>query len=312
MTSEALITIIMPCYNASATIRDAIASIQCQSLSDWELIVVDDGSSDDSPALVRAIGEPRLRLFTQPNQGSAAARNHGLRHAAGRYIAFLDADDSWSREFLEKMLHALEARDDAVLAYCGWQNLGIEGGRGKPYIPPDYEPLDRSEVLLGGCRWPIHGVLVRHRAIEEAGGFDERLQASVDYDLWLRVAPRGKLVRVPEVLAYYHHHEGEQITKNKLSVALNHWRAQNKYLEQHPDEARRLGRKRVRELVQGELLRRAYTCYWNRDLATARALFRMVMRAGYGRPRDWVYMLPALLPQSAHAWLLRKRDMSIS
>jgi glycosyltransferase involved in cell wall biosynthesis len=309
MTTEASISIIMPCYNAANTIQGAIDSIRNQILRDWELIIVDDGSSDNSVAMIRSIAEPRLRLFVQANQGSASARNHGLRHARGHYIAFLDADDSWDPGFLEKMLTALDPHHDAVLAYCGWQNLGVEGGRGKPFIPPDYAPLDRSEILLGGCRWPIHGVLVRRDAIEKAGGFDESLKASVDYDLWLRVAPQGKWIRVPEVLAYYHHHEGEQITKNRLCVALNHWRAQNKYLERHPDEARRLGRKRIRELVEGELLKRAYASYWKRDLPTARALFRMVMRAGYGRPSDWLHMLPALLPQSVHAWILNKRDM---
>lgn len=141
--------------------------------------------------------------------------------------------------------------------------------------------------------------------------YNETLQASVDYDLWLRVAPQGRLVRVPEVLAYYHHHEGEQITKNKLRVALNHWRAQQKFLKQHPDEVRQLGRKRVREWVEGESLKRAYVCYWDRDLPTARALFRKVMRAGYGNLRDWRYMLPALLPLPIHAFLLRRRNSAL-
>lgn len=309
MSTEAPISIIMPCYNAASTVHGAIASIQKQTLTDWTLIIVDDGSSDHSVELIRSIDEPRLHLYTQANQGSAAARNHGLRHARSRYVAFLDADDSWDERFLATMLQAIEPHEDAVLAYCGWQNLGVDGGRGKPFIPPDYDPLDRSEVLLGGCRWPIHGVVVRREAIEKAGGFDATLQASVDYDLWLRVAPQGRLIRVPEVLAYYHHHDGEQITKNRLGVALNHWRAQKKYLQQHPDEVRRLGKKRVRELVQGELLKRAYACYWKRDLPAARTLFRMIMRAGYGRPTDWLHMLPSLLPESLHAWLLRQRDM---
>lgn len=299
------ISIIMPCYNAAKTIGAAIACVQAQSLSSWELIVVDDGSTDDSIKVVSDVDDRRIRLFSQVNCGSASARNRGLREAQGCYIAFLDSDDAWHPAFLETMWHALEPRNDAVLAYCGWQNLGLQGGRGEPFVPLDYDPLDRAEVLLGGCRWPIHGVLVRRDAIERAGGFDESLQASVDYDLWLRVAPQGRLVRVPEVLAYYHHHEGEQITKNKFRVALNHWRAQQKFLKQHPDEAQRLGRKRVRELVEGELLKRAYVCYWNRDLLPARALFRKVMCAGYGRPKDWLYMLPAWLPLSWHGNLIR-------
>lgn len=304
------ISIIMPCYNGAQTIRDSISSVQAQTLSDWELIVVDDGSKDESADVVRSIDDSRVRLVTQSNGGSANARNHGLRQARGRYLAFLDADDTWDPSFLDKMLTALDPHEDAVLAYCGWQNLGVEGGRGNPFIPPDYDPLDRAEVLLGGCRWPIHGVLVKRDAVSEVGGFDEGLQASVDYDLWLRIASRGRLILVPEVLAYYQHHEGEQITKNKLRVALNHHRAQQKFLHENPATVARLGKQRVRELVVGELLHRAYACYWARDLGAARALFRKVMRTGYGRPKDWLYMLPALLPYAMHAWLLGKRDSS--
>lgn len=302
------VSVIMPCYNAEATVVCAIVSVQAQTLADWELIVVDDGSADDSAALVAAIGDPRIVLVRQANGGSAAARNRGLREARGELIAFLDADDTWHRTFLVRMAEALGRCPDAVLAYCGWQNLGLPGGRGAPFVPPDYDSRDRAETLLGGCRWPIHGVLVRRPAIERSGGFDERLQAAVDYDLWLRVAHEGALVRVPEVLAYYHHHAGEQITKNRLRVALNHCWAQRKYLVQHPEVARRLGSRRVRELVEGALLRRGYACYWARDLVAARAIFRMVMRAGYGRPRDWLYMFPALLPLRLHRGLLDLRD----
>lgn len=302
------VSVIMPCYNAAATILGAIASVQAQTFDDWELIVVDDGSADDSAERVAAVRDPRIVLARQRNGGSAAARNRGLREARGEFIAFLDSDDSWDPTFLARMVDALAPRADAVLAYCGWQNLGITGGRGAPFVPPDYDGLDRAETLLGGCRWPIHGALVRRQAIERAGGFDDRLQAAVDYDLWLRVSDQGALVRVPAVLAFYHHHGGEQITKNGLRVALNHWRAQRKYLDQHPEVIERLGARRVRELVVGELLRRGYAAYWARDLPAARTLFRAVMRRGYGRLRDWRYMLPALLPLSWHQGLLRLRD----
>lgn len=302
------ISVIMPCYNSAATILDAIASVRAQTFAAWELIIIDDGSRDDSAAVARSVADPRIHVLAQENRGSAAARNTGLAAARGAYICFLDSDDAWDPGFLDTMHRALADRDDAVLAYCGWQNTGITGGRGKPFIPPDYDSLDRAEVLLGGCRWPIHAALVRREAIDRAGGFDGSLQASVDYDLWLRVAPQGRLVLVPKVLAYYQHHEGVQITKNRLRVALNHLRAQEKFLDQNPGAVARLGRARIRELVTGELLRRAYACYWDRDLPAARALFRKVMRAGYGRPGDWLHMLPALLPRSVHARLLRLRD----
>ena len=302
------ISIIMPCFNASQTIREAIQSVQRQAYADWELIVVDDGSTDESAKVVRGILDARIHLFVQDNAGAASARNRGLQEVKGRFIAFLDSDDTWDPAFLGKMLGALDPHEDAVLAYCGWQNVGVEGGRGKPFVPPDYEPLDRAEVLLGGCRWPIHGVLVRRHAVEVAGTFDVTLQTSEDYDLWMRIAPQGKLILVPEVLVYYHHHGGEQITKNRLRAALNHMRAQKMYLLRNPDEAARLGPGRVRELVTGELLRQAYQCYWDRDLHAARELFRKVMLAGYGRPKDWLYMLSTLLPMPLHRTLLHLRD----
>ncbi len=302
------VTVIMPCHNSAKTIRDSISSVQAQTIDDWELIVVDDGSNDMTAEIVSDVLDPRITLIKQINGGSASARNRGLLEAKGPFVAFLDSDDAWEPAFLQRMLDALAPDESAVLAYCGWQNLGLEGGRNRPFIPPDYEPMDRAETFLGGCRWPIHGVLVRRTAINRAGGFDATLQASVDYDLWLRVVLQGKLTLVPEVLAYYIHHDGSQITKNRSKVALNHLRAQEKFIEGNPDAVRRLGTRRVRELVEGELMRRAYACYWSRDLQSARTLFREVMRRGYGRPRDWLYMLPSLLPLPVHTWLIKNRD----
>ena len=302
------VSVIMPCYNSGATIRESIASVQSQTLEDWELIVVDDGSDDATPDIVSAIADPRITLLRKENGGAASARNQGLVVSRGQFIAFLDSDDLWEPEFLKRMLEALSVEEDAVLAYCGWQNLSRDGENGRPFIPPDYESLSRAETFLGGCRWPIHGVLVRRSAIDKTGGFDETLYTSEDYELWLRIVHQGKLIRVPEVLAYYLHHEGTQITDNPTRVALNHLRAQENFLVSNPDAAHKLGEKRIRELLDGELLRRAYICYWNRDLQSARTLFRHVMRRGYGRPKDWLYMLPSLLPLNVHAWLLNKRD----
>jgi len=298
----------MACYNSQATVSDSVRSVLGQTFADWELIIVDDGSSDRSVAILQSFDDRRIQVYHQKNAGCSAARNRGLKHAAGEYVAFLDSDDTWHSEFLVHMHEALTRHPDAVLAYCGWQNLGLPGGRGEPFVPPEYDSVDRVELLLGGCRWPIHGVLVRRSVVDKTGGFDETLTSSVDYDLWFRVALHGRLIRVPEVLAFYHHHAGEQITKNKLRSALNHHRAQLKFLRQNPGERARLGSARVRKLLYGELLRRAYASYWDRDLDCARALFRRVMRAGYGQPRDWLYMLPALLPINVHSWLLQHRD----
>ena len=304
------VSIVMPCYNAAAHLAASIDSVHRQSFADWELIIVDDGSSDDSWAVLQAAtqSDARIRTFRQANSGAAAARNHGLRQSRGRHIAFLDADDTWHPEFLARMVDALMTHPDVGIAYCGWQNLGLRKGLNEPFIPPEYENANKSESLFGHCRWPIHGALTYRRIILDAGCFDETLDSCMDFDLWLRIGTTHQLLRVPHVLAYYHHHDGNQITRNRSRTALNHSRVQQKFLQANPAFVSTLGKARIRELTTGELLKRGYECYWQRDLPAARNIFRAVMKQGYGTLSDWKYMLPAWLPESWHRWLLEKRD----
>ena len=308
MTSA--VSIIMPCYNAAAHLPGSVGSVLAQTFPDWELIAVDDGSQDGTLAWLQAQTDPRIRPLSQPNQGVSSARNSGLAAARGRYVAFLDADDTWTEDFLEKMQAALQARPDAVLAYCGWQNLGLPGGRGAPFIPPDYETPDKAETLFTGCRWPIHAALVRREAVLAANGFDSALKNAEDFALWLRVATTAPIVRVPEVLAFYHFHGGSQASGNHARAALQHWQVQRDYLASHPAFGAALGHARIRALTAGELLRQGYAAYWRRDLPAARAIFRAVMKQGYGTLADWTYMLPAWLPETWHRWLIGLRDRS--
>jgi GT2 family glycosyltransferase len=308
MPPAPVVSIVMPCYNAVAHLPASVGSVRAQGFSGWELIAVDDGSADGTLAWLQAQRDPRIRVLAQHNQGASAARNAGLAAASAPYVAFLDADDTWAADFLATMLAALQAAPDAALAYCGWQNLGLGGGRGEPFVPPDYERTDKSETLFAACRWPIHAALSRRTAVLEAGGFDPALKNAEDYALWLRVATGAPIVRVPEVLAFYHFHGGGQASSDHARAALQHWQAQRKYLSGHPALGAALGRARTRELTTGELLRRGYERYWQRDLGAARAIFRMVMKQRYGTLTDWQYMLPAWLPESWHRWLIRQRD----
>jgi glycosyltransferase involved in cell wall biosynthesis len=307
MDAGAPISVVMPCYNAALTIRASIASVFGQTDPNFELIVVDDGSTDGSAALLAEIaaGDRRLRWVRQPNRGAGPARNRGIAEVRGGLVAFLDADDSWAPTFLEKSRRALEAAPDAALAYCGWRNSGLEPARCKPYLPPDYERLGKPEWLFANCPWPIHAALVRKESLLEAGGFDERWKSCEDFGLWLRIGWRKRIVRVPEVLAFYHHAPNPgRVTANRVRVALDHWSIQREFLESHPELIDLLGKRRVRRLTHGELLRRGFEAYWQRDLGTARALFRRVMRQGYGGFKDWKYMLPSLLPEGWHRRLI--------
>ena len=300
------ISIVMPCHNAAAHLPASVGSVVAQSFADWELIAVDDGSVDGTLAWLEAQADPRIRVHHQPNRGVSAARNAGLALARGECVAFLDADDTWSPDFLASMSNALSTRPDAVLAYCGWRNLGLPGRRGVPFVPPDYETPDKAESLFSKCRWPIHAALVRRESVMAAGGFDLRLTSAEDFALWLEVAGQAPIVRVPQVLAHYHFHGDAQASANRSRTALHRVAAQLDYLRRHPEFEARLGKRRVRRLVYGGLLARGYEVYWKRDLGAARRIFRSVMKQGYGSLRDWKYMLPALLPEAWHRALITR------
>ena len=302
------ISVIMPCYNAAEHIAASVSSVLGQTFANIQLVVVNDGSTDNSLHILKKIKDNRLEVINQPNSGVCVARNRGLSAAIGAYVAFLDADDTWRPDCLEKLYAALQNKPNVILAYCGWQNIGLPGGQGEPFVPPDYEGPDKVETLLRVCLWPIHATLTKREAIEDAGGFDERFKTSEDYGLWLRIATFNKITRVAEVLAFYNHHDGTQATKNRELVARNHWLVQREFLHEHHEIARQLGRKRVRELTHGELLKQGYICYWDRNLEAAHAIFRMVMKTGYGTLKDWKYMMPTLLPFHLYIALIKLFD----
>lgn len=303
MPKTPLISIVMPCHNGAAHVAKSVLSVLGQTHKNFELIVIDDGSVDDSLKVLNSFEDQRVKVFSQPHSGVSRARNYGISKALGEYIAFLDSDDTWEASFLERMAASLELNPDAALAYCGWQNLGVEGGRGEPFIPPDYETPEKPALLLMENRWPIHAALTRSEFVRKAGGFDERFVIGEDYLLWLRIACFNSITRVSEVLAYYHHHGGVQATKDRMRHAKS-WLVKRTFLREFPGLARKLGRKKVREITHGSLLELGYVYYWKRDLPVARSIFRIVMRHGYGSIKDWIYMLPALLPRWLHNQLI--------
>ena len=154
-----LVSVVMPCFNAERYLEQAMRSVLDQTLRVVELIVIDDGSTDRSPQIVSRLQADfggRIVLATQANAGPYAARNHGLRLARCPFVAFLDSDDWWTPDCLERLHAALLADSKAALAYCGWQNIGLEGGRGAPYVPPDYELEDKAtRFLRAAAPWSV-------------------------------------------------------------------------------------------------------------------------------------------------------------
>ncbi len=302
------ISVIMPCYNAAHVIEQTIANLYQQTHKDFELIVIDDGSTDQSLLVLQQLPAhyPNLKIIHQNNRGPGSARNQGITAACGRFIAFLDADDSWHPECLSKLYQALTNAPDCVLAYCGWQNTGLTANRCKPYIPPDYEHGDKLALLLHSCPWPIHAALTYKSAIEKAHGFDEKWLTAEDFNMWFRIAAFNKIIRIPEVLAYYHHQQGEQISGNRLRAVLNHWEVQKALLCDFPEILQLLGSDKVASITDGELLKNAQEQYWHGDLYSAHVLFRKILFLGYIKFGTLKYLLPSLLPFYAYQLLVSK------
>ncbi len=221
-----LVSVIIPCYNHGRYLPDALDSVLAQTHTDWEAIVVDDGSTDDTQSVAQGYVErdTRVQYVYQPNAGLSAARNAGIGVARGDYLAFLDADDSWEPAFLEATLSAIKAQPDLAGVYCGTMFVDEKG---EPLRRGGNQTLDgagtRARLLRGGF-FPVHAVLVRARAVGEVKLFDTALTSLEDWDLWLRITAQGDLAGVPERLARYRLVAGsmstdvERMHRNRIAV----------------------------------------------------------------------------------------------
>ncbi|MDL2336228.1 MAG: glycosyltransferase family A protein [Pseudomonadota bacterium] len=308
--NAALVSVVMPCFNAARHVAASIASVQAQSLPDWTLIAVDDGSTDGTASVIQQMADPRIQLIRQSNAGVSAARNRALVEIQTPYVAFLDSDDTWAPNFLESMVGALARQDDAVVAYCGWEDLHQPPRQPMVHEPPDYEALpDKFMLLLQRCPWVIHAALARSDAVRSVGGFDPRFSVAEDYLMWLRMATTGRLIRVPELLASYHHDSTRtQATGNVVRVVRQTRAALMAFLDEHPKIRRRLGKLQTREALYRQGLSCAYDALWSRDLASAQSLFRDCLVAGYLKPKDLKYALPAVLPGPLYRAIVGARD----
>jgi glycosyltransferase involved in cell wall biosynthesis len=200
-----LVSVIVPAFNAASFIKSALESVLAQTYSQVEVIVVDDGSTDATPSIVRELGD-RVRYVHQPNAGPAAARNTGIRNSTGELLAFLDADDVWRLDKLEKQVALISRNPDLGLVYSSLEEIDSHGvSRG--YLKAKLRGMVLSEVLLGkgGAGMGSTGLIPRSVA-ERVGNFDERLPPCEDTDLLWRIAARYPIDYVDEPLAKYRIH----------------------------------------------------------------------------------------------------------
>lgn len=210
-----LISIIIPLYNKRDQIAHALKYVLNQSFQDWEAIIVDDGSTDGSPDIVKTFDDPRIWMIRQDNAGVSAARNRGIDEARGEFVAFLDADDEWKPEYLTVMMDLARQYPDCVVLGSNYEFHNPDGMVLKtilnklPFGDKGGELTNYFEVA--SCSHPplwTSAVIVRTAAIREIGGFPIGIKSGEDLLIWARLALKNKVAYSMQPLAIYNLGEG--------------------------------------------------------------------------------------------------------
>jgi glycosyltransferase involved in cell wall biosynthesis len=313
-----LVSMVMPAYNSARYIAQALDSALAQDYFALEIIVVDDGSTDDTVNIVSRYGD-KVRLLSQKNQGSAAARNLGIREARGKYIAFLDADDAW---WPHKIRHQVAAmiQGGYKMAYSRfiWWHPDAHGEHTQPEteFAQAHNPNLSSAVIVTG--WPYaellldcivwtSTVIVEKTELEKAGLFDETLRKGQDYDLWLKLSRQIKMVGLEIPTALYRIHPAS-ITSSVKEINYEYLilsRAVERWSEAGPD-----GRTPPAGQVAARLARssfghgHAHLLHGNPRIAAES--FRLSMRHSGIRVKLWVFWVMAMLKQLSRCLSIRR------
>lgn len=249
------VSVIIPAYNQAKFLNDAIQSVLYQTYGDYEIIVVDDGSTDNTPLVAKGFGD-HIRYIRQDNQGLGGARNTGIRNARGIYIAFLDSDDIWLPDFLKTIMQLLERNRESAVFYCGVRYVDVEGQE-LPQIAEGnlvsndlfYETLVKANFIIPST------VVLPRSAILEAGLFDQatiEIHGCEDWDLWLRLAPTCHFRGIQECLVKYRLH-GSSLSADPTKMQ----RAVSAVIKKHfgPDDGDQGKWPRIKHLAYGGVYR---------------------------------------------------------
>ncbi len=221
------ISVIIPAYNQAAYIRNAIQSVYNQTFSDWELIIVDDGSTDETALVLAGFQDPRITIIRQTNHGVSAARNTGFQHSSAPLITFLDADDLFLPEKMSVLYEYLKAHPDIGMVVGGMQSMDSAGKICEEKVI-EADCLCFPGLLLEN-NIPLGGVMFRREWLERTGGFDESMHTCEDWDVWLRMSIAGcHFASVDKMVVAYRIHSG-QVTRNAAKMRIDSFRLWEKF-----------------------------------------------------------------------------------
>ena len=281
--SQPLVTVFMAAYNGERYIRQALDSALAQTYPRLEVVVVNDGSTDSTPRILAEYGD-RIRWYTQPNAGQAAARNLAISHARGEWLALLDQDDLWDPCKIERQVEAIRPGD--ALIYCDAREINACGQTVRPCLShADRQTRTALLDLVIANRLTAPTVFIRKDAYDSAGGFDLANRfGTEDYQLWLRLAARRYAFRfVNEVLASYRVH-GSNMSANREQQAMGEIYAVRRTRREYPGAfgpAERCAYHTRLNQIEFDL---AWHLYNQGEYGQA---WRHFWRAMWHRPSDW-------------------------
>lgn len=210
------ISVILPVYNPGELIKRCLDSILAQKCEcEFEVIMVDDGSTDDSTSIIEGYNDSRFTLLHQNNAGPAKARNKGLKSAKGKYISYIDADDYWEPDFFSEMIGFMEKHENCVAASCGQKHLTVSGAHEVNAIYKEPVVLDDFfEYWANNMHVCTGSMIARSEVLKSIGGMREDLRITEDLEFWALIATKGKWGLVPKVLFTS---DGTSIISDKVS-----------------------------------------------------------------------------------------------
>jgi glycosyltransferase involved in cell wall biosynthesis len=211
------VSIIIPSHNRAKLIGRALESVFQQTYKDYEVVVVDDASTDNTQEILASYGD-KIRHFRQPQKsGSAGARNRGLQEAQGEYIAFLDSDDFWVPEKLAEQVKVLDAHKNVGIVYSKMAIINTKGERCGTK-PEQKSGKNYKELLEIWGDIPTSTVLTRRECFDKAGKFDTSLITMQDIDMWLRIARHYDLYEIEDKMLSYYYRHGDQNTGSRIRI----------------------------------------------------------------------------------------------
>jgi glycosyltransferase involved in cell wall biosynthesis len=228
MKDNSLVSVIIPTYNRANTIRKAIESALFQTYRNCEIIVIDDGSTDETENIVFSINDNRLLYHKIVNSGANVARNTGLKKAKGEYIAFLDSDDEWLPDKISKQMELIMLHDVDVV-YSGFVCINEKGESLRNVYPVEYQNFF-VELIVSNYIGTLSTLIVKKSCLLEVGGFDESLPSCQDWDLYIRLAMHYRFKAVNALLVNYYESEMTvKISSSKKAVVLGHKMIKEKF-----------------------------------------------------------------------------------